>query len=57
MDAALGALHGFGEHKLGRTNLFRQFKGFREKQLTQMSVKRGRNPSLRLEVVLERLMV
>ena len=27
---ALGALHGFGERKPGRTNLFKQFKGLRE---------------------------
>ena len=54
---ALGALHGFGERKPGRTNLFKQSKGLRKKQLTQMPVKSGRNPSLGSAVVLERLMV
>jgi len=33
---ALGALYGFGEHKPGRTNLFKQFREVREKQLEEM---------------------
>jgi len=33
---ALGALYGFGEHKPGRTNLFKQFRKVREKQLEEM---------------------
>ncbi len=35
---ALGALYGFGEHKPGRTNLFKQFREVREKQLVEMPV-------------------
>jgi len=35
---ALGALYGFGEHKPGRTNLFKQFREAREKQLVEMPV-------------------
>ena len=35
---ALGALYGFGEHKPGRTNLFKQFREAREKQLAEMPV-------------------
>ena len=32
---ALGALYGFGEHKPGRTNLLKQFREAREKQLAR----------------------
>ena len=34
----LGALCGFGEHKPGRTNLFKLFREAREKQLAEMPV-------------------
>ena len=33
---ALGALYGFGEHKPGRTNLFKQFREVRKKHLEEM---------------------
>ena len=33
---ALGALYGFGEHKPGRTDLFKDFREAREKQLAEM---------------------
>ena len=32
----LGAFYGFGEHKPGRTNLFKQFREALEKQLAEM---------------------
>ena len=35
---ALGALYRFGEHKPGRTNLFKQFREAREKQLAEIPV-------------------
>lgn len=35
---ALGALYGFCEHKPGKTNLFKQFREAREKQLAKMPV-------------------
>jgi alkanesulfonate monooxygenase SsuD/methylene tetrahydromethanopterin reductase-like flavin-dependent oxidoreductase (luciferase family) len=35
---ALGSLYGFGEHKPGRTNLFKEFRGARDKRLEEMPI-------------------
>jgi len=39
-EYAFGSLYGFGEHKPGRTNFFKQFKGFPEQQLAAMPGRR-----------------
>jgi len=39
----LGALYGFGEHKPGRTNLFKQFREALEKQLAEMPGRTSRS--------------
>lgn len=35
---ALGSLYGFGEHKPGRTNLFKEFREARDKRLEEMPI-------------------
>jgi alkanesulfonate monooxygenase SsuD/methylene tetrahydromethanopterin reductase-like flavin-dependent oxidoreductase (luciferase family) len=35
---ALGSLYGFGAHKPGRTDIFKEFKAVREKQLLEMPI-------------------